>query len=165
MVWAGDKKGNFTVRSAYRLAHDIEAEGSNSGCSDPSMMQGVWSLNVPNKIKHFVWKACNGILPTQESLYRRKITESKICEACGGRKKLPCMCSIFVTVEQRLGRKANLLCPAIFKSHGASWTLSVDFERAGWSNWGCWRGGFRSAGGYGRVEMRFELEARDNLAG
>ena len=120
---------------------------------------------MPNKIKHFVWKACNGILPTQESLYRRKITESKICEACGGRKKLPCMCSIFVTVEQRLGRKANLLCPAIFKSHGASWTLSVDFERAGWSNWGCWRGGFRSAGGYGRVEMRFELEARDNLAG
>ena len=78
-------------------------------------------------------------------------------------QKQPCMRSVFVTVEQRLGRKANLLCPAISKSHGASWTLSVVFERAGWPNQGCWRGGFQSARGYGRVEMRFGLEARDNL--
>ncbi|KAK7825401.1 hypothetical protein CFP56_033126 [Quercus suber] len=38
MVWAEDKKGNFIVRSAYKLARDIEAEGSNIGCSDPSTM-------------------------------------------------------------------------------------------------------------------------------
>ena len=129
------------------------------------MMQGVWSLNVPNKIKHFVWKACNGILPPKNLFIVERSRNQKYARLVVVGKKLPCMCSIFVTVEQRLGRKANLLCPAIFKSHGASWTLSVDFERAGWSNWGCWRGGFRSAGGYGRVEMRFELEARDNLAG
>ena len=42
MVWAGDKKGNFTVRSAYRLAREIDMQGRNSGCSDQSMMQGVW---------------------------------------------------------------------------------------------------------------------------
>ena len=38
MVWAEDKRGNFTVRSAYRLARDIVVEGSNIGCSNPSKM-------------------------------------------------------------------------------------------------------------------------------
>ena len=38
MVWAEDKRGNFKVRSAYRLARDIVVEGSNIGCSNPSKM-------------------------------------------------------------------------------------------------------------------------------
>ena len=38
MVWAEDKRGNFMVRSAYRLARDIVVEGSNIGCSNPSKM-------------------------------------------------------------------------------------------------------------------------------
>ena len=40
-------------------------------------------LNMPNKIKHFSWKACNGILATKDSLFRRKITANNIYEACG----------------------------------------------------------------------------------
>ena len=47
-----------------------------------------------------------------------------------GSPKQPCMCSVFVTVEQRFGRKANLLCPAVSKSPGVLWILSVDFELA-----------------------------------
>ena len=38
MVWAEDKRGNFMVRSAYRLARDIIVEGSNIDCSNPSKM-------------------------------------------------------------------------------------------------------------------------------
>ena len=86
--WAEDKKGRFTVRSAYRLAQEIEAECGNASCSDPMKMhgvwRGVWSLNLPNKIKHFAWKACNGILATKDSLFHRKIMTNNICEACGG---------------------------------------------------------------------------------
>ena len=131
MVWAGDKKGNFTVRSAYRLVHDIEAKGSNSGCSDPSMMQGVWSLNVPNKIKHFVWKACNGILPTQESLYRRKITESKICEACGGRKETTMHVLYFCNRGTEAWKESKLALPCNIQE---SWSFVDTFcrLRMGW---------------------------------
>ena len=85
--WAEDKKGRFTVRSAYRLAQEIEAECGNASCSDPMKMHGVWrgmwSLNLPNKIKHFAWNACNGILATKDSLFHRKIMTNNICEACG----------------------------------------------------------------------------------
>ena len=80
-------------------------------------------------------------------------------------QKIRCMCSVFATVEQRRGRRANLLCPALFKNLGASWTHSVDFEQAGWANGGCWRGGFRSAGVYGRAGMSIGSEANVNLAG
>ena len=40
-------------------------------------------MNVPNKVKHFAWKACRNILATKENLWRRNITKESICEACG----------------------------------------------------------------------------------
>ena len=87
LVWAEDKKGRFIVRSAYKLAQEIMADDHNASCSDPMKMQsvwcGVWSTNLPNKIKHFSWKACNGILAIKESLFIRKITVNNICEAWG----------------------------------------------------------------------------------
>ena len=87
LVWAEDKKVRFTVRSAYKLAREIMAEDNNASCSDPMKLQsvwrGVWSMNLPNKIKHFACKACNDILATKESLFRRKITVNNLCEACG----------------------------------------------------------------------------------
>ena len=74
------------MKSAYRLAREIEAEGGNASCLDPTKLhgvwRGVWSMNLLNKIKHFAWKACNGILATKESLFRTKITANNICEDC-----------------------------------------------------------------------------------
>ena len=101
MVWAKDKKGKFTIRSAYRLAREIEAEGGNTSCSNPTKMhgvwRGVWSMNLPNKIKHFAWKSCNGILPIKDSLFRRKIMANNICEVCGRQVEtimhMLCFCS------------------------------------------------------------------------
>ena len=87
MVWDEDRKCIFIVRSAYRLAWEIEAEGGNASCSDLTKMHGVWSgvwsMNLPNKIKNFSWKACNGILATKDSIFCRKITANNICKACG----------------------------------------------------------------------------------
>ena len=182
MVWAGDKKGNFTVRSAYRLACDIEAEGSNSSCSDPSMMQGVWrgvwSLNVPNKIKHFVWKACNGILPTKESLYRRKITESKICEACGGRTETTMHALCFCNRGTEAWKESKLALPCNIQE---SWSFVDTFcsLRTGWMAqpgllerwvsicWGIWKsrnevrvGGKRQPS---RVIVRSALKVLDDF--
>ena len=115
MVWAEDKKGNFTVRSAYRLARDIIAEGGSTGCSDPSMMhgvwRGVWSMNLPNKIKHFVWKACNGILPTKDSLFRRKITDFNTCEACGRQIETTMYVLCFCSRGTEVWRESKLSLP------------------------------------------------------
>lgn len=40
-------------------------------------------MDVPNKVKHFAWKACRNILPMKENLWKRKITCDGVCDGCG----------------------------------------------------------------------------------
>lgn len=56
LIWAFTPKGNFTVRSAYKVA--LSAVSSpNAGTSDghncKSIWKSLWHLSVPNKIKSF----------------------------------------------------------------------------------------------------------------
>nr|POE83317.1 hypothetical protein CFP56_39883 [Quercus suber] len=42
----------------------------------------IWALNVPNKIKHFLWRACRDSLPTKKNLLARNVTKNALCEWC-----------------------------------------------------------------------------------
>ena len=42
----------------------------------------IWQLRTPNKIKHFIWKACNNALPTMAKLHHRYIVTTEICADC-----------------------------------------------------------------------------------
>ena len=57
--------------------------------SDNSNMTSLWkvlcSLQIPNKAKHFAWRACKNILPTLSNLKRRGIVENDLCEECSVR--------------------------------------------------------------------------------
>ncbi|KAK7841475.1 putative ribonuclease h protein [Quercus suber] len=50
-------------------------------------------MKVPNKIKHFAWKACKNILSTKENLKKRNITKDCICDSCG--KTFESTCHLF----------------------------------------------------------------------
>lgn len=39
-------------------------------------------MQVPHKIRHFVWRACCDALPTKNNLLRQKIIPEEICEGC-----------------------------------------------------------------------------------
>ena len=107
-------------------------------------------MNVPNKIKHFVWKACNGILPTKESLYRRKITESNTCEACGDRTETTMHVLCFCNRGAEAWKESKLALPCIIQE---SWSFVDTFcrLRTGWMDqrgllerwvsicWGIWK--------------------------
>ena len=86
LIWAYTSKGNFTVRSAYRIAlsssSDQRPKNSSSG-NRSSFWKNVWRLNVPNKIKSFAWQASRKILPTKDNLCHRKVLNDLICEAYG----------------------------------------------------------------------------------
>ncbi|KAK9270863.1 hypothetical protein L1049_026449 [Liquidambar formosana] len=87
-MWHYHPKGFFTVRSAYlmemdtlrRQRSDITGEGSSGDGNAVGAF--VWSQPVPNKVKHFVWRAVKGILPTIVSLTRRHISVDLICPMC-----------------------------------------------------------------------------------
>ena len=42
----------------------------------------IWQLQVPPKVKNFIWQACCNALPTKQALMRRKIVADPICERC-----------------------------------------------------------------------------------
>nr|XP_023889547.1 uncharacterized protein LOC112001606 [Quercus suber] len=76
----------FTVCSAYHLAMS-QSFSSNRGTSSNNstlkrFWKKIWSILVPHKIQHFVWRACRDALPTKNNLLRRKVIQEKLCESC-----------------------------------------------------------------------------------
>ena len=90
-IWAWTNNGKFTVRTAYDVAINVlkEKKGTMNGGDyfDASKMKNlwkfIWKLECPNKIKHFLWRACKDILPTNHCLARRKVTFEDRCAAYG----------------------------------------------------------------------------------
>lgn len=86
--WFFDKKGRYTVKSGYKLAMEVERSMSNKGGnssnkSNNKFWKVIWGLQIPNKIKLFLWRAIHGILPCAQSLYQRRITDNPCCFRCG----------------------------------------------------------------------------------
>jgi hypothetical protein len=85
LIWRAANSGMFTVQSAYFLKNDkksvLTGEGSHSS-DHGSTWKEIWSLQVPNSVKMFLWRACKNILPTKENLFKRKVLKDAICMFC-----------------------------------------------------------------------------------
>ena len=90
-IWAWSSNERFTVKSAYEVAfkqlRDDKEKGDRGDCSDPSKMadtwMSIWKLECTGKVKHFLWRACKDVLPTNYCLARRKVTKWDGCARCG----------------------------------------------------------------------------------
>lgn len=84
-VWFPSSQGVYTTRSAYRLLSSTKRL-SIPNYSDPSrckhMWNGIWSLQVPRKIKHLLWKVANDAIPTLYNLWRRRVVQAVVCPGC-----------------------------------------------------------------------------------
>ena len=49
---------------------------------DKKVWKEIWQMQVPPKVKKFIWRACCNALPTKQALMRRKIVANSICERC-----------------------------------------------------------------------------------
>nr|POE62457.1 putative ribonuclease h protein [Quercus suber] len=87
VAWSLTPSGKFSTSSAYKfLAATASASQAGSSNSDQLHLfwRRIWRLRVPNKIIHFIWRACNNALPTKCNLRRRQIISSDTCELCHG---------------------------------------------------------------------------------
>ena len=85
MVWSLTPNGSFSTSIAYKLLTNPATSGSaGSTALEPQkrFWNGVWQLRVPNKIKHFIWRACNNALPTKSNLACRRIVSLDLCDLC-----------------------------------------------------------------------------------
>ncbi|KAK7823976.1 putative ribonuclease h protein [Quercus suber] len=94
LIWARTKNGKFSMRSAYKMAQEGMWGKRGAEPSNPTILRviwrHIWEMNIPNKLKHFAWKACKNILATKENLKRRNITNDSVCEACEKHSKSIC---------------------------------------------------------------------------
>ena len=58
-VWVETSNDFFIVRSAYRVALELEANKEMGSCSDESNLhqfwKRLWSIQIAHKIRHFAW--------------------------------------------------------------------------------------------------------------
>ena len=88
VAWNDTRSGSFTVRSAYHVEfehqygrHWQHPDGQGSTSINP-IWKLIWSLAIPGKVKHFVWKCLKGVLPCLGILAGRHIPTSAQCPVC-----------------------------------------------------------------------------------
>lgn len=81
--WHFDRTGSYTVKSGYKMFMKLKLDGI-SASSNPmeKVWKILWSLNIPSKIKHFIWKALNNSLPNKMNLIQKGINISPDCPIC-----------------------------------------------------------------------------------
>ena len=71
LIWAAKNNGIYSTKTTYQLLNDTTkstATGPSNRNVQKNFWKKVWSLNVPSKIQHFIWKACIDSLPTKLNL-------------------------------------------------------------------------------------------------
>ena len=60
LTWPLAPDGNYSVRSAYRMLMDevSSQEPGTSSMEEPQQVwKGIWKIQTPNRIRHFIWRA------------------------------------------------------------------------------------------------------------
>jgi hypothetical protein len=84
-----EKRGVFTVKSAYRLALNASMQHQDIGATSArpdGMRPGwkvIWNCQVPPKVKILAWKICCNAISTQTNLVRRGMATLRLCQVCG----------------------------------------------------------------------------------
>ncbi|KAK7845520.1 putative ribonuclease h protein [Quercus suber] len=115
LIWAENWSGKFTVKSAYLLALEEQKQSAVADCSNAAawkrLWKTIWSLNIPQKIKFFVWKASRDILASKQNLARRKITENGVCDLCGDEEESTCHLLWFWDHAKEVWRNSKFALP------------------------------------------------------
>jgi ribonuclease HI len=91
-AWHYDKKGVFSVRSAYRMLVDARERRTawldeRGGRSDVKGLakewSSLWNIKVPSKIRVFLWRLARHSLPTADVLHHRHMAPQNLCALCG----------------------------------------------------------------------------------
>lgn len=67
LIWHFEKHGTFSVKSGYRLAHMLVVQDRPSSLNTNRMRawwSALWKLNVPGKLRFFLWRLFHDCLPT-----------------------------------------------------------------------------------------------------
>ena len=89
--WHYERRGVFTVRSAYRLLASTKQQrtdwlehndGHSRFESDRRSWTKLWGASVPSKVRIFAWRLAKTSIPTGEVRKNRSMAETSECTLC-----------------------------------------------------------------------------------
>ncbi|KAK9988509.1 hypothetical protein SO802_028748 [Lithocarpus litseifolius] len=84
LFWPFTANGQYNCKSGYRFLKELEVgvvEDSQLDL-DRSLWKSIWSLEVPNKYKNMMWRACKCSLPIKLNLTQKTIIDNSTCDRC-----------------------------------------------------------------------------------
>ncbi|KAA3453480.1 reverse transcriptase [Gossypium australe] len=83
VAWRGEPSGEFSVRSSYKLLQSVDptAYAIQSNYSD--FYRKLWRIDLPTKIKIFIWKSSWNYLATKANMLVRRLAANSLCPRCG----------------------------------------------------------------------------------
>ena len=70
----------YTVKNSYQFRLNIIVPLYYG--YDVEFWKKTWNLQVPTKVKHFVWRACTNCLPTKMALRSKRVEVTDSCPIC-----------------------------------------------------------------------------------
>ena len=92
LIWAQSLNGCFSIQSTFHMLVEESRKGAQGASSSSaqrwnSFWNKLWSIQVPQKIRLFMWKKCSNILPICTKLFDRKIISNFFYPVCGEEAK------------------------------------------------------------------------------
>ncbi|CAN6563499.1 unnamed protein product [Malus baccata var. baccata] len=87
LIWAATRNGKYSVKSGYRWLQDRSVNVRDHRLPavrsiSKILWTCIWQLDVPPKIRHFLWASLHRGLPTGKALFSRRLSPSPSCPIC-----------------------------------------------------------------------------------
>ena len=79
LIWSFTPSSNYSVKSGYKFLLE-NSEQFQRPTQGIGFWKKVWGMEIPCKIKNFLWKASREALLVKKNLCRRKIAQDGQCE-------------------------------------------------------------------------------------
>ncbi|KAM2075160.1 hypothetical protein ACFX1T_038088 [Malus domestica] len=128
LIWAASKNGRYSVKSGYRWIQSRslclrDSRLPHARSVPEELWKCLWKIEVPPKIRHFLWSSLHNALATNVNLFKRRASNSPICPIC--------LCDDESTVH------IFLLCPWV-KHVWFGGVLSYKVDGSAISSWFLW---------------------------
>ncbi|KAJ8775358.1 hypothetical protein K2173_023123 [Erythroxylum novogranatense] len=113
LIWICDRRGIYLVKTAYYEA--LADLGESRQRVHGFVWQRIWSLDVPPKVRDFLWRCCRGVLPTKDNLQLRGVNVNLHCLFCHEHESMQ---HVFLDcpLAKELWRLAGLVLPSSLSS-------------------------------------------------
>lgn len=135
LAWHYERSGIFSVRSAYRLALQLnqgaawEQGSSTNPGGERALWQKIWAADVPQKVKIFAWRQARNALATQENRKARNLTKFSTCQICGNEEEdshhAVVRCTKAQALRHEMRKVWQLPAESFFQRKEEDWLLNL----------------------------------------